>query len=91
VILANLVLGEMLVPEFLQAKCTAQALASALVPLFTDTAERRLQIEAFARLDGIMGVGQAAPSDRAAAAVLDCAGAFNQSARETVASSVPGA
>jgi lipid-A-disaccharide synthase len=89
VILANLVLGEMLVPEFLQAKCTAQALASALVPLFTDTAERKRQIEAFARFDSIMGIGHGAPSDRAAAAVLDCAGALNQSGRERVASSPP--
>ena len=89
VILANLVLGAKLVPEFLQGDCTAQALAGALMPLFGDTPERRRQIEAFGRLDSIMGIGQGAPSDRAAAVVLDCAGVFNQPPRETVASGPP--
>jgi lipid-A-disaccharide synthase len=91
VILANLVLGEILVPEFIQRESSAQALAGALLPLFSDTVERRRQIEAFARLDGIMGIGQGAPSDRAAAEVLDCAGTLNQPERERVVSSPPGA
>jgi lipid-A-disaccharide synthase len=71
VILANLVLGETVVPEFLQRDCTPEALASALVPLIGETPERRRQTEAFARLDGIMEIGRAVPSERAAAAVLD--------------------
>lgn len=74
VILANLVLGEMLVPEFIQSACTAEALASALAPLFADTPARRRQIEGFARLDAIMETGEAVPSDRAAKLVLECAG-----------------
>lgn len=73
VILANLVLGENAVPEFLQRDCTAERLAKALIPLLGDTPERRRQVEAFARLDGIMGIGKAAPSDRAASVVLGCA------------------
>ena len=74
-ILANLVLGEKRsVPEFMQRACTAEALATRLLPLFADTPERRRQIEAFGRLDAIMGIGKGAPSDRAAAVVLDCAG-----------------
>lgn len=93
VILANLVLGETLVPEFLQADCTAESLAGALAPLFADSPERRRQIEAFDRLDGIMGIGRAAPSDHAAAQVIaqirDCAGALNQPERESVASMPP--
>ena len=89
VILANLVLGAKLVPEFLQGDCTAQALAGALMPLFGDTPERRRQIEAFGRLDSIMGIGQGAPSDRAAVLVLDCVGFLNQQPRETVASRPP--
>ncbi|HEY1309549.1 MAG TPA: lipid-A-disaccharide synthase [Pseudolabrys sp.] len=90
VILANLVLGdERPVPEFIQRACTAEALATALVPLFADTPKRRRQLEAFGRLDGIMGIGKGAPSDRAAAVVLDCAGGLNQLARETVASAPP--
>jgi len=71
VILANLVLGEDVVPEFLQRDCTADRLAAALLPLLADTPERRRQTAAFARLDGIMGLGQGAPSARAAAAVLE--------------------
>ncbi len=69
-ILANLVLGENVVPEFLQQDCTAHRLAGAMLPLLADTPERRRQTEAFARLDGIMEIGRAAPSDRAAAIVL---------------------
>jgi lipid-A-disaccharide synthase len=88
-ILANLVLGENVVPEYLQRACTPERLAAALVPLLSDTPERRRQIEAFARLDTIMDIGKAAPSDRAAAVVLDCAGARSQPERETVASAPP--
>jgi lipid-A-disaccharide synthase len=73
VILANLVLGENVVPELLQRDCSAQNLSKALLPLLADTPERHRQIEAFARLDAIMEVGKAAPSDRAASVVLDCA------------------
>jgi lipid-A-disaccharide synthase len=73
VILANLVLGENVVPEFLQRECTPESLAGALVQLVFDSAERRRQIEAFKRLDGIMGVGTANPSRQAAAIILDLA------------------
>lgn len=70
VILANLVLGENIVPEFLQRDCTPQNLADALVPLFGDTPERRRQLEGFARLDDVMGIGRLVPSQRAAEIVL---------------------
>jgi lipid-A-disaccharide synthase len=70
VILANLVLGENVVPEYLQRDCTAPALVDGLSPLLHDTPERRRQIEAFARLDAIMQVGQTPPSERAAEIVL---------------------
>jgi lipid-A-disaccharide synthase len=72
VILANLVIGENAVPEFLQRDCTPQHLADALIPLFSDTPERLRQIDAFARLDDIMALDQA-PSAKAAAIVLDVA------------------
>jgi len=84
VILANLVLGENAVPEFLQRDCTPEVLAAALIPLIGDTPERRRQVAALARLDSVMEIGQAAPSERAARAVLEAA-AGNQSARETIA------
>lgn len=73
VILANLTIGENIVPEFLQQDCTPEKLAHTLVALVFDTAERRRQIEAFKRLDGIMGVGTTSPSNQAAGIVLDLA------------------
>jgi len=85
-ILTNLVLGENVVPEFLQRDATPERLCGALLPLLADTPDRRRQVAAFARLDGIMEIGSTVPSDRAAAVVLDCAGGLNQLKRETVAS-----
>jgi lipid-A-disaccharide synthase len=73
VILANLVLGENVIPELLQGDATPQRLADALVPLLSDTPQRQRQVEAFGRLDGIMAIGEAAPSAQAAAIVLDVA------------------
>jgi lipid-A-disaccharide synthase len=73
VILANLVLGENAVPELLQEDCTVDKLTEALVPLLSDTPERARQVEAFSRLDRIMGVSEAAPSAKAAAIVLEVA------------------
>jgi lipid-A-disaccharide synthase len=72
IILANLVIGENVVPEFLQHDCTPQLLADALVPLLAETPERSRQIEAFDRLDRIMAV-EGTPSVRAAAVVLEVA------------------
>ena len=69
-ILANLVLGENIVPEFLQWHCSPEKLASALIPLLGDTPERRRQTEAFARLDQLMDIGGSVPSERAAALIL---------------------
>ena len=73
IVLTNLVLGEKIVPEFLQRECTPEKLADALIPLISDTVERRRQIEAFHRLDTIMGIGTLAPSAQAAAIVADVA------------------
>jgi lipid-A-disaccharide synthase len=73
VILANLVLGENVVPELLQEDCTPDKLVTALAPLLADTPERRRQIEAYRRLDDIMAVGGTTPSAKAAAMVLGIA------------------
>jgi lipid-A-disaccharide synthase len=70
VVLANLVLGENVVPEFIQGACTADALAKALRPLLNDTPERRRQLDAFSRLDYTMGIDTAVPATRAAEIVL---------------------
>jgi lipid-A-disaccharide synthase len=70
VILANLVLGENVVPEFIQQDCTSDNLARALRPLLGDTPERTRQLEAFGKLDAIMSTGNATPSVGAADIVL---------------------
>ena len=70
VILANLVIGENVVPEFLQEDCTADKLAGALAEVLSDSLVRRRQLEGFARLDGILSTGNQAPSVRAADIVL---------------------
>jgi lipid-A-disaccharide synthase len=89
VILANLVLGEQIVPEFLQGDCTADRLVAALLPVMSDTPERRRQIAAFARLDAIMGLGEGLPSDRASAVVADYALRLNQARAGAVAFAAP--
>ncbi len=73
VILANLVIGENVVPELLQEDCTAEKLGDALLPLLSDTPARRRQIAAFERLDAIMTIGAMPPSAKAASIVLDVA------------------
>jgi lipid-A-disaccharide synthase len=70
VILANLVIGENVVPEFIQQDCTPQKLAPALRDILSDSPLRRRQIEAFAGLDAIMSTGDQSPSARAADIVL---------------------
>jgi lipid-A-disaccharide synthase len=70
VILANLVIGENVVPEFLQEDCTPEKLAAALRDLLGDSDLRRKQVEAFAKIDTIMSTGNAPPSVRAADIVL---------------------
>jgi lipid-A-disaccharide synthase len=70
VILANLVIGENVVPEFIQQDCTPQKLAPALRDILSDTPLRRRQIKAFAGLDAIMSTGDQSPSTRAADIVL---------------------
>ena len=73
VILANLAIGDNVVPELLQEDCTPDKLAAALLPLLSDTPERRRQTEAFDRLDGIMAVGERVSSAKAADIVIAAA------------------
>lgn len=73
VVLANLILGENVVPEFLQTRCTPQNLAPALAPLLDDPAARQRQIDAFDRLEHLLAV-EGKPSERAARAVLELLG-----------------
>ena len=71
IILANLFLGENVIPELLQRRCTPDELANAMMPLFDDTPQRRRQVEAFGRLDAIMRTGSSMPAARAADTVLE--------------------
>jgi lipid-A-disaccharide synthase len=73
VILANLVIGENVVPELLQEDCTPEKLADALAAVVADTGQRRRQIEAFQRLDQIMKIDGISPSGTAAGLVLEAA------------------
>lgn len=70
VILANLVIGENVIPEFIQEDCTPEKLAASLRDILVDTPMRRRQVEALARLDSIMATGEASPSVGAANIVL---------------------
>lgn len=70
VILANLVIGENVVPEFIQQDCTPEKLLPALREILSDSPMRRRQVEAFARIDSIMSTANQPPGVRAADIVL---------------------
>ena len=71
VILPNIILGENIVPEFLQENCNPKNLSEALIPLMQGGAERASQIEAFHRVDQLMRIADhEAPSEKAAEIVL---------------------
>lgn len=71
VILANLVIGSDVIPEFLQEDCTPDRLAAALHDVLADSPERLRQLVAFATLDAKMSTGDQPPSVRAADVVLE--------------------
>jgi lipid-A-disaccharide synthase len=70
VILANLVAGENVVPEFLQHDCTPKKLSQALHDVLIESPLRRRQLDAFAKIETIMSTGNQSPSVRAADIVL---------------------
>jgi lipid-A-disaccharide synthase len=74
IVLANLVLGENVVPEFIQDACNPDNLTDALGPLFAGGAERDRQTQAFANIDALLTPPDGeAPSDAAARNVLEVA------------------
>jgi lipid-A-disaccharide synthase len=76
IVLPNLILGQNAMPEFVQADCTPERLADALRPLLEGGAVRDAQVEALARIDGLMRLpGEDTPSRAAARIVLAAAGA----------------
>ena len=70
VILANIVIGKDVIPEFLQENCTPEKLSQALGEVLAESTLRRQQVEAFATLDEVMSTGNEPPSVRAADIVL---------------------
>jgi lipid-A-disaccharide synthase len=73
IVLANLVLGENAIPEYIQEKCTPAALAAAIAPLLRSSAERDAQLAALATIPSHMLLSAGTPSANAAAIVLDYA------------------
>ena len=72
--LANLVIGEKVVPEYFQSDTRPDRLAPGLLRLIGGTPERQRQLASFTRLDAIMELSGEPPSARAAQAVLRVAG-----------------
>jgi lipid-A-disaccharide synthase len=71
IVLTNLVLDENVIPELIQWDCTPEKLADALLPLLSDSPERRRQLKAFSKLDQLMKIGDEDPSERAARIVQE--------------------
>ncbi len=69
IVLPNLILGHNAVPEFLQEACNGPALATALLPLLTDTPQRQAQLDAMRELDQRMAVP--VPPSTGAARIID--------------------
>jgi lipid-A-disaccharide synthase len=74
-VLTNLILGENIMPEFLQRDATPTRLSEALSSLLDDSDARARQIEGFQRLDRVMDFAGREPSGRAAEVVLAVADA----------------
>jgi lipid-A-disaccharide synthase len=72
IVLPNLILGKNAIPEFLQERCTPEALAAALAGILRDGSARDAQIKAFETIAKklILPSGET-PSGRAAAVVLE--------------------
>jgi lipid-A-disaccharide synthase len=71
IVLANLILGENVIPEFLDADATPERLARTLAPLLADTPDRARQLAAFDQLEALMRVEGGTPSERAAEVVME--------------------
>ena len=71
VVLPNLILGENVVPEFLQEAASPQALAQGVAALLPEGPARAAQVSALGKLDGLMRLEDGdTPSARAARIVL---------------------
>ena len=85
VVLPNLVLGENVFPELLNADCSGEKLAAALLPLLRGGPERDRQIEGLARVQRLVREEGEPPSRRAAKIVL----AYAEAGRQPVSGLIP--
>ncbi|WP_045837787.1 lipid-A-disaccharide synthase [Hyphomicrobium sp. 99] len=70
VVLANLVIGKNVYPEYLQEACTAENLANAIAPLLSDTVARSAQLAGLSLAPEKLRLAASSPSEAAAAVVL---------------------
>ena len=70
IVLINLILDRLAVPEFIQAKCEPLTLSRALLPLFANSPERNKQLRDLDEAVREFSVGGEAPSVRAARTLL---------------------
>lgn len=73
IVLANLVAGEQVYPEFVQDNCTAVRMGRALAPLLHDGPERRVICQALSDIPKLMRPPGVMPSEIAADVVLSLA------------------
>lgn len=71
IVLANLVLGENVMPEIVQRAATPERLAQTLIAVIGPSQKRDWQVSGFARIDEVMGIGKKSPAAAAADVVLD--------------------
>jgi lipid-A-disaccharide synthase len=69
--LTNLILGQEIIPEYLQADCTAANLVPAVRQILMDTGDRQKQKEAADKVASALGAGGKPPAERAAEAILE--------------------
>ena len=71
--LVNILLDREAVPEFIQARCTAEDLSASLLRLFQDATARGKQIRDLDEAMHLLGAGEEQPSLRAARTLLSFA------------------
>ena len=82
IVLANLVLGENAVPEFLDDDGSPDVLARETLALLTDSEKRRAQVAALDRMAALTALPDGVhPSDKAAAIVVEAAETWRRAAR----------
>jgi lipid-A-disaccharide synthase len=72
IVLPNLILGDPIIPQYLQGDCEPAGLSKALTGLLRDSPAREVQVEALQKLGAIMRLPDGStPSDAAARIILD--------------------